>query len=143
MNPQVYIVDTNVLVAGLLTAKPDAPTAAILDSMLEGRLLYLLSPDLLNEYKVVLLRPGIVRYHGLSEAEIDQLLAEITANCIWREPASEGLYRSPDPKDAHLWALLDVEPRAVLITGDRLILEQPGPERSIISPAAWLVLMAK
>ena len=43
------VVDTNVVVAALLTADAAAPPARILDGMLGGRFLYLLSPALLAE----------------------------------------------------------------------------------------------
>ena len=55
------IVDTSVLVAGLLTRDPTRPTAWFVDAMLKGRLMYLLSPALLEEYRRVLLRPKIRR----------------------------------------------------------------------------------
>ncbi|MEX0450131.1 PIN domain-containing protein [Spiribacter sp. 221] len=50
------IVDTNVLVAGLITADRQSPTGRAVDAMLNGRLLFLLSPALLAEYRTVLLR---------------------------------------------------------------------------------------
>jgi putative PIN family toxin of toxin-antitoxin system len=133
----LFIIDTNVVVAGLITNKSASPTARVLDAMLEGDLLYLLSAELLSEYRSVLLRPGLVRLHGLNESEIDQLLTEITANAIWREPESNPHHASPDPQDAHLWALLASEPTAVLITGDQLLIKNPMPQSSVISPATW------
>ncbi len=42
MNSRVFIVDTNVVAAGLITHRPDSPTARILDAMLTGGLIYLL-----------------------------------------------------------------------------------------------------
>ena len=44
---RLVIVDTNVLVAGLLTANEESPTARVVDGMLNGELLFLLSPALL------------------------------------------------------------------------------------------------
>ncbi len=44
MTPRLSIIDTNVLVAGLITSQPSSPTVQVLDAMLDGRLLYLLSP---------------------------------------------------------------------------------------------------
>ena len=41
---QRLVVDTNVLVAGLLTTEQESPTARIADGMLNGRVLFLLSP---------------------------------------------------------------------------------------------------
>ena len=40
--PRMVIVDTNVVVAGLLTSQIDSPTAQLLDAMLDGRLIFLL-----------------------------------------------------------------------------------------------------
>lgn len=138
MTTRTFIVDTNVLVAGLITAEPNSPTARVLDAMLNGSLFYLLSAELLREYRNVLLRPRLFRLHGLNELEIEQLLTEITANAIWREPPPDTDQPSPDPQDAHLWSLLASEPAAVLITGDRLLIENPRPQSSIISPATWV-----
>jgi len=137
MNGRITIIDTNAVVAGLITAEPESPTSRVPDAMLDGSLLYLLSADLLREYRNVLLRPKISRRHGLNEQQIDQFLSEIAANAIWREVPPNTNHPSPDPRDAHLWALLASEPAAVLITGDRLLIENPIPQRSIISPAVW------
>ena len=43
MNPPV-IVDINVVVAGLITGNNTSPVALILNGMVSGKLLYLLSP---------------------------------------------------------------------------------------------------
>ncbi|KAI5912303.1 putative toxin-antitoxin system toxin component, PIN family [Azoarcus sp. PA01] len=64
----LFIIDTNVLVAGLISGEPTSPTARILDAMLDGGLLYVLSPAVLTEYRAVLLRPRLRRAHGLAEA---------------------------------------------------------------------------
>ena len=79
MITRVFIIDTNVLVAGLITREADSPTSRIHDKD----------------------------------------------------------HSSPDPEDAHLWALLTTDPSAVLITGDRLLLENPRPQSSVISPSTW------
>lgn len=138
MNLRIFIVDTNVIAAGLITARPRSPTALILDAMLVGGLIYLLSPDLLNEYHQVLLRPKLARLHGLQEAEIERIMIELTANAIWREPPADENHRPPDLRDRHLWDLLASEPTAILITGDRLLLENPRPQSSVISLATWV-----
>ena len=63
MKPHALIVDTNVVIAGLLSSRKDSPVSLILDAMLDGRLLFLLSPSLLTEYHQVLLRPKLVKLH--------------------------------------------------------------------------------
>jgi len=128
----LYVVDTNVVVSALLSGKADAPPVLILDRMLAGGLRYLLSTELLAEYRAVLLRPKIRSRHGLDEDEVDALLTEIAANGTHREPASRP--RSPDPRDAHLLALLEAEPRAVLVSGDELTLGAVTPPERALRP---------
>lgn len=138
MTVKLFIIDTNIVVAGLLTARGDSPTAQILDGMLNGKLLYLLSPELLSEYRSVLLRPKLCALHKLTETAIDQLLTEITANAIWHEPEPPHPHDSPDPGDQHLWNLLASEQCAALVTGDQWLLQHPRPGSSVISPATLI-----
>ena len=132
----LYVVDTNVVVSALLTGKPDSPPLLLLQRMLDGSLRYLLSTELLAEYRAVLLRPKIRSRHQLSEAEVDDLLLELAANGTLREPATKPL--SPDPKDAHLLALLEDEPRAVLVSGDELTLGAVQPRGRALTPRELL-----
>ena len=133
----LYVVDTNILVSALLTKSADSPPLLIVRGMLNGNLRFLLSTDLLAEYRAVLLRNKLMRMHGLNVDEVDALLAEIAANGTHREPDTNPI--SPDPNDAHLLALLDCEPRAVLVTGDdrlRLALVPPYAERTVTAREA-------
>jgi len=43
----LVVVDTNVVVAGLITQDPSSPTVRTLDAMLSGSLMFLMSPELL------------------------------------------------------------------------------------------------
>jgi putative PIN family toxin of toxin-antitoxin system len=136
MTQPVFVVDTNVVAAGLITAPRRSPVARILDAMLSGTLIYLLSPALLDEYRVVLLRPKLTKLHGLSEQEVDLLLVELTSNAIWRESGSAT--SAPDHGDDHLWALLATYPDSILITGDRLLFDHPPEHSSAISPKTYI-----
>ena len=136
---RLAIIDTNVVVAGLLSQEKSSPTARILDGMLRGAFLYLLSPELLSEYRSVCLRPKISARHGLSEEEIDVVLTEITVNVLWRDPVNQS--RAPDPGDNHLWNLLEAESAAVLITGDTLLLDDPPSGRQVLSPKAFVTYL--
>jgi len=136
MTPQVFIVETNVLVAGLITKEVHSPVARIIDDMLSGAIVYLLSPSLLDEYRAVLLRPKLTKLHGLTEKEIDVILTELVANAIWREPERTG--NAPDPGDTHLWALLESHSGSILITGDRLLIDYPPERASVVSPRTYV-----
>ena len=70
----IALVDTKVIVSGLLAAADDSPTARILDAMAVGTLHFILSDELLAEYRAVLLRPAVATRHGLTEAEVDAVL---------------------------------------------------------------------
>jgi uncharacterized protein len=131
------VIATNVVVSGLITTEPSSSTAVIVDGMIEGRFPYLLSLDLLAEYREVLLRSGIRRHHGLDEAEVETLLTELAMNGSVRDvpPSAEAL---PDVDDRHLWAPLDDDPTAVLVTGDDALLRRaPSPHR-VMSPRSFL-----
>jgi len=136
MNPPVFVVDTNVLAAGLITKDGISPVTRIVDAMLSGKLIYLISPSLLDEYRAVLVRPKLNRLHGLSTQEVDLLLTELVANAIWREPATT--VSAPDRGDDHLWALLTAYSGSILITGDRLLLDNPPEPASVISPGTYV-----
>jgi hypothetical protein len=81
----------------------------------------------------VLLRPRIRARHGLDEAAIDTLLTEITASGILREP-NAATHGAPDPGDRHLRDLLTTQPDAVLVTGDRALLEASTPSVAAMAP---------
>lgn len=134
---RLWIVDTNVLVSGLISRDPDAPTACAVNDMLTGRLIFVLSPALLTEYRAVLLRPRISERHGLTEAEVDQILIELTANAKWSEPGHDPDHQAPDQGDGHLWALLHAHPEAILMTGDRLLIDKPRPGSRVVMPTAY------
>ena len=130
------IVDTNVLIAGLLTQDPHGPTVCLVDAMVEGSLPFLLSPALVLEYKDVLARPKLSKLHKLTAQELETLLTELVANSVWREP-SPSSDTPPDKGDAHLWSLLESEPKAILVTGDKLLLKRPLKGRLIYTPAEF------
>lgn len=126
------IIDTNVVVAGLLTNDADSPPRRILDAMLVGAFPFLLSETLLAEYRNVLLRPAIQRRHGLQEAEIDRLLTAIVTNAIIRDPPPRS--GAPDANDAHLWALALEAAEVVLVTGDAALIASPPASVIVLSP---------
>lgn len=104
--------------------------------MLAGRIVFLLSADLLDEYREVMLRPKIKKLHGLREREIDKVLTDVVSNGIWREPT--GPAAAPDPGDNHLWRLLRTQRGSLLVTGDQLLLKQPRESASVVSPVTFV-----
>lgn len=137
MRRRAAIIDTNVVVAGVLTADPDTPTSRILDGMVRGRFPFVLSVPLLAEYRRVLTRPRIAERHGLTSDEIDRLLSALAANAIVREPA-ESEAAPPDPGDQHLWDLLAAVPNVILVTGDLELLGSAPRGTTAQPPRAFL-----
>ncbi|MXY89786.1 MAG: putative toxin-antitoxin system toxin component, PIN family [Gammaproteobacteria bacterium] len=130
------VIDTNIVVSGLITADAGSPIAKILDGMLKGEIPYLMSEELLIEYAKVLQRPKLANLHRLTEQEIDTLLAEIVANAMWREPVPAE--EAPDSGDSHLWRLLASEYGSILVTGDKLLLSNPPASHSVVSPRNYI-----
>ena len=136
MTQTVYIVDTNVVVSGVLGKDLDSPPARIVDAMLDGGFLYSLSPELLHEYADVLRRSRIARLHGWTHEQLDRFLTDLVANSVWREPAATE--PAPDSGDNHLWALLGAHRQACLVTGDQLLVSNPRPHSLVVTPRRFV-----
>jgi putative PIN family toxin of toxin-antitoxin system len=133
----LVVVDTNVIVSGLLTGDQGAPTAVILDRVLSGEIRALLSVDLLTEYRSVLLRPGIRSRHGLDEDQVDAILTAIAENAVICEPVAPPS-APPDRGDIHLWSLLAARRGAVLVTGDRDLVDSSSAWAAVVTARAFL-----
>lgn len=135
------VVDTNVVVAGLLTSDANSPTAKVLEGMCRGAFPFLLSTALIAEYREVLLRTKIRALHRLSEREIDSLLTVLASNGIVREP--EKRTGSPDVNDEHVWSLVQSEPGCVLITGDRALAATSMTRSAVLSPRQFVQSLSR
>ena len=136
MRPPAVIVDTNVVVAGLLTARDDSPVARILDGMLGAAFPFVVSEALLSEYRTVLLRPGLRTLHGLAIAEVDAILTDLAQHSIVLVPVIAP--PAPDPGDQLLWEMLAARIDLVLVTGDKRLLRDVGMRGRVISPQAFV-----
>jgi len=115
------VIDTNVVVAGLLTHQTEAPTARILDGMLAAAFPYVVSTALLAEYRDVLTRVKLRKLHGLSVPEVEILVVELAQHAIVLQPVAA--MPAPDPGDQHLWELLAARDDLILVTGDKRLLQ--------------------
>lgn len=130
------IVDTNVVVAGLLTAHDDSPVARILDGMLGATFAFVLSEALLAEYRTVLLRQRLRKLHGLTVEEIEAILTNLAQHAIVLSPGLAPA--APDPGDQLLWDLLAVRADLMLVTGDKPLLQDAAMQGRVTSPQAFL-----
>jgi uncharacterized protein len=69
----LWLVDTHVVVAGVVTSDGQAPTARIVERMLAGQMRHAVSLALLAEYAAVLARPALQRLHGLDASHLERL----------------------------------------------------------------------
>lgn len=133
-----FIIDTNVVVAGLLTAHADSPVARILDGMLSAAFPFVVSEALLGEYQAVLVRPRLCKLHGLSEAEAGVIRTDIARHAIVLTPLKvQTTPRAPDPGDQLLWDLLATRADLVLVSGDKLLLKEQAMEQRVTLPQAF------
>jgi putative PIN family toxin of toxin-antitoxin system len=139
MSWPAVIVDTNVVVAGLLTKQDTSPVARILDGMLGAAFPFVLSEALLAEYRAVLVRPLLRKLHGLTVAELEAILTDLAQHAIVLTPESTPLAPPvPDPGDQLLWDLLTARADLVLVTGDKLLLRDARMRGRVISPSAFV-----
>ncbi len=136
MSRQAVIVDTNVVVAGLLTTHEASPVARILDGMLAAAFSFVVSEALLAEYRTVLVRPSLRKLHGLAVAEVDAILIDLAQHAIVLTPAAAP--PAPDPGDQLLWELLAAKTTLLLVTGDKLLLKDIGMRGRVISPREFV-----
>jgi predicted nucleic acid-binding protein len=126
------VVDTNVVVSGLVSRADGAPPQRILNAMLAAELGFALSVELLAEYRGVLLSPRIMALHGLGEAEIDEILQRLALEAVevdigWAaetgaaHPVPIAVPAGVEPGDEHVARLALALPACVLITGDRAL----------------------
>ncbi|MFO1293510.1 MAG: putative toxin-antitoxin system toxin component, PIN family [Rubrivivax sp.] len=136
MSRRAVVVDTNVVVAGLLTGNDMSPVARILNGMLAAAFPFVVSEALLAEYRAVLVRPGLRKLHGLTVAEVETLLTDIAQHAIVLAPVETT--PAPDPGDQLLWELLAAKSDLLLVTGDKLLLRHAGMRGRVLSPSEFV-----
>jgi len=138
---RLYLVDTNVVVSGVIGPDAQSPPVLIVDAMLEGRLAFVISAELLGEYRRALTRSSIAKRHGWPPSKVDALLAQLTMAAYLRRPPDDDAPDTDDPPpesppgDAHIIRLLAHEPRAALVSGDQVLLDAVRDWREVIMPA--------
>ncbi len=139
MTRPAVIVDTNVVMAGLLTAHEASPVARILDGMLAAAFAFVVSEALLAEYRTVLVRPGLRKLHGLTVAEVEAILIDLAQHAIVLAPVPiPAAPPAPDPGDPLLWELLAARADLLLVTGDKLRLRNAGMRGRVMTPQAFV-----
>jgi hypothetical protein len=128
------VVDTNVLVAGLLSSR-GAP-AEIWRRWRDGEFEIVVSPRLLAELAEVLARPAIRR--RAPDGDSRPLRELLAAEAVHRDDPLPGRRWSRDPADDFLVELAHAAGAHVLVTGDADLLEVRDALLPIRTPRAFL-----
>lgn len=130
------IVDANIMVSGA-GDHANTPPVLVMRGLMAGSFVAIVSPDLIAEYRRVLLRPRLYRVHGMTATRVDEYIQIVEGYARKVTPPPAPLV-CPDPTDQHLWDLLAAESEAVLVTGDRKLLESEDFPGRIFSPRAFV-----
>jgi uncharacterized protein len=110
------VVDTNVIVSGLITSS--TPPAQILDAVRSKKVILLVSDEVVEEYLRVLEYPHIRKYKKITD-EMVSLIASFFVEDTERVEVLSHVVKSKDPDDNKFLSLA-VEGKAdFLITGDK------------------------
>jgi uncharacterized protein len=132
----IVVLDTNVLVAGLL--KPFGPSAAGLRLVLTGLLQAAHDYRILTEYREVLSRPVF----GFAPAAVNALLIQIEEDGVPVTPPPVS-FSWPDPTDAPFWEAALAAGAGFLITGNKRHFPKKKEGPRVVSPAELLAEFEK
>ena len=84
----------------------------------------------------MLVRPNLRKLHGLTVAEVEAILTDLAQHAIVLTPVTA--QPASDPGDQLLWELLAARPDLLLVTGNKLLLDDPSMRGRVISPHAFV-----
>jgi uncharacterized protein len=131
MNPPSWVLDTNVIVSGVLN--PHGYPGRLVDAIIAGTLRLTLDDRILTEYREVLARPKF----GISRAQLEAVFSLLlNQDLVTPQPLTTDL---PDPDDLPFLEAAQLATDKTLVTGNAK--HFPKPKRrgaTILSPAqAW------
>lgn len=127
----IVVLDTNVLVAGLL--KPFGPSAAVLRLILTGTVSIAHDYRILAEYREVLARPVF----GFGSSAIGALLAQLEEEGLPVTPPPVSI-SLPDPSDAPFWETALAAEAEYLISGNKKHFPSAKGGPRVVSPSGFL-----
>ena len=107
------VFDTNVLVSALMSKRTDSPTVALLDYVVEGRIILLYNEEIVNEYQEVLHRDKF----KFSKERIDAVISLVRMGLSLERVSSDELF--PDPDDRVFYEVALSKEGAFVITGNQ------------------------
>jgi uncharacterized protein len=114
------VVDTNTLISGLLWS---GPSALLLEAAAQGKVILVLSPQLLTEFSEVILRPKFIERILTKQTTPDDLARKLGHEAIMVSPAALPLpLELRDPKDLHVLECAVSGEADAIVTGDEDLL---------------------
>ena len=113
MKTIIAVIDTNVLVSGMISNNPSYPTVGVLKCVDNKTIVPLFCDEILHEYDIVLHR----KKFNLPEDEINAVLDEIVALGLSSSRITSN-EQFPDPKDVVFYEIALSKENSYLITGN-------------------------
>ena len=130
------IVDTNIIVSGLIT--PAGPPGKIVDALLQGLLVPVMSPATLAELQAVLSRPRLRRLFERAGIEATEFLDEFREFAEIIEPQPVDILVRDESDRIFLELAATRPPVDFLITGDQDFERQQYADVLVISAALFV-----
>ena len=127
------VIDTNVIVAALLSPHTDSATVRSLAAIVDGKAEALVSPEILSEYRTVLSRAkfGFSSERVASILKVFERLGKATIPIRHDSPM-------PDEKDRVFYEVALAEPNSRLVTGN---LKHYPTSPIVVTPAQFCELL--
>lgn len=127
------VIDTNVLVSGLLARNEDTAVVKVFDALMTGKITPVVSEVVISEYQSVLTRPKF----NFPQSLIESILNAIVQ--IGMEPEVIDIsINLPDPKDLIFYELALSKDGTYLVTGN---LKHFPKEPFVVSPAEMVKIL--
>ncbi len=135
------LLDTNILISGLITPTGDRPPALLLDAVRQQRITLVSSVEQLAEFKDVAGRPHLQKY--LKPGVLDDFLRFFDGVADIVDGPLPVVTESPDPKDDMILASALAGRAELIVSGDKRHVLSLGTFRSIliVTPARALELL--
>ena len=129
------VIDTNVLVSGLLARNGSSAVVKVFDAMMRGIITPVICDEILSEYSEVLNRPKF----GLPSSLVESILASIRQHGVRAERVQTD-ESFPDPKDIVFYEIAIANDDSYLVTGN---IKHFPSKPFVVTPAEMLEIMNK
>ena len=129
------VIDTNVLVSGLLARNGSSAVVKVFDAMMRGIITPVICDEILSEYSEVLNRPKF----GLPSSLVESILTSIRQHGVRAERVQTD-ESFPDPKDIVFYEIAIANDDSYLVTGN---IKHFPSKPFVVTPAEMLEIMNK